>query len=293
MNQNISIIGGDLRIVKLAELLEAENFKVAIYAMDEAESINKLNSIKKCDTIQECIKQAEVIVGPVPLSSNGIDINTPFSDKKITVKELIPLLTGKTFIAGAIKSEVLKLAEENGVTVIDLMAREELAVLNTISTAEGAIQIAMEETPRTIHGSNVLVMGFGRVGKILSNMLNGIGAHVYCEARKDTDLAWIKAYGYHAISLKDLDKELEKFDVIINTIPAVVLNEEKLQQLKKECLLIDLASHPGGVDKQAAKKLGIKLIWALSLPGKVAPITSAEFIKETLINILKDIETKA
>ncbi len=196
----------------------------------------------------------------------------------------------KTLIAGNINKEILKNAESEDVKVIDLLKREELAVLNTISTAEGAIQIAMEETSRTIHGSNVLVMGFGRIGKILAKMLNGIGAKVYCEARKNEDFAWIKAYGYNLVPLKNLKNEISKFDIIINTIPSMILTREYLERVNKEALIIDVASMPGGVDNIVAKELGIRTILALSLPGKVAPITSAEFIKDTFYNILEEIK---
>ena len=129
----------------------------------------------------------------------------------------------------------------------------------------------------------------GRIGKIIAKMLDGIGARVYCEARKNSDLAWIKAYGYTPVHLNNVKDIFPKFDLIINTIPKVILTEEKLSLIKKECLLIDIASSPGGVDREAAKRLGVKNIWALSLPGKVAPHTSAEFIKETLLNIMEEI----
>jgi dipicolinate synthase subunit A len=131
-------------------------------------------------------------------------------------------------------------------------------------------------------------MGFGRIGKVLANMLDGIGAKVYCEARKDEDIAWIKAYGYNPIHLNDLNEHLGKFDIIINTIPFQVLDKDRLELVNPEVVIIDIASNPGGVDRFAAKQKGIKLIWALSLPGKVAPISSAEFIKETIYHILEE-----
>ena len=81
------------------------------------------------------------------------------------------------------------------------------------------------------------------------------------------------------------DNELGKFDIIINTIPFQILDEERLNLVNKDVVLIDLASNPGGVDRKVAKEKGIKVIWALSLPGKVAPTTSAEFIKETIYNV--------
>ena len=147
----------------------------------------------------------------------------------------------------------------------------------------------MEETQRTLHASNVLIMGFGRIGKVLAKMLDGIGAKVYCEARKNEDISWIKAYGYNPIHLNDLDKNLEKFDIIINTIPFQLLAGERLDLIKKEAVIIDLASNPGGIDRKSARGKGLKVIWALSLPAKVAPLTSAEFIKETLYHVLKEL----
>lgn len=288
MIKKISIIGGDLRIVKLAEMLAKDEFELYTYAIDKAESLKKIKNIIQCDTIEETIKNGDIIVGSIPLSSNNLEVNTPFSDKTVSLQELAEKIKGKTFIAGNIKKDFLDLTKDSNTKIIDLLDREELVVLNTISTAEGAIQIAMEETTRTIHESNVLVLGFGRVGKILANMLKGIGANVFCEARKNVDLAWIKAYGYEPIRLNELENSLGKFNIIINTIPSIILEEKQLEKVNKDCLIIDLASNPGGVDRNSAKKLGIKTIWALSLPGKVAPLTSAEFIKDTIYNILKE-----
>lgn len=284
MIKKIAVIGGDLRIVKLVEMLEKENYIVNTYGLEKASEITK-----KSNSLAECINDADIVVGPLPLSSNGEYVNTPFSDNKITIDELLENIEGKTFIAGSIKQEVYDKANERDITLLDIIKREELAVLNAISTAEGAIQIAINETPKNLHGNNVLVLGFGRIGKVLSKMLDGIGAKVACEARKTTDLAWIKAYGYEPINLIELKENLNRFDIIINTIPFVVLNKEMLQEVKKDALIIDLASNPGGVDRNAVKELGIKFNWALSLPGKVSPITSAEFMKETLINMFKEI----
>ena len=289
MKQKIGVIGGDLRIVKLVEMLAKDGYEVITYALEKAESISKLQEVKKCTSIEEFMQETQIIIGSIPLSSNHIDMNTPFSEQNVSLQELANYLEGKTFIAGNIK-ELYELIDTEKTNLIDLLDREELTILNTISPAEGAIQIAMEETNKTIHGSDILVLGYGRVGKILANMLKGIGANVYCEARKNVDLAWIRAYGYTPVRLNELDNTLGKFDIVINTIPAIILDEEKLKKLNKDSLIIDLASNPGGVDRSASKKAGIKTIWALSLPGKVAPLTSAEFIKDTLYNILKEIK---
>jgi dipicolinate synthase subunit A len=164
-----------------------------------------------------------------------------------------------------------------------------MAVLNAIPTAEGAIQIAMEELPITLNGSQVLILGYGRIGKVLSRMLAGIGAVVTVEARKYSDLAWIKANGQKSVYINDLKTVTGKMDLIVNTIPHKILDSDLLETLGKDCLVIDLASKPGGVDFEKAKALGIKVIWALSLPGKVAPVTAAGFIKQTVYNIMEEL----
>ena len=282
--KNISIIGGDLRIVKLVDMLNADGYNVYTYGLEQA----NIDDIQKCKSIEEVSEKSDIIVSSIPFTCDGVNVNTPFSKNKISIEEVAKYIKGKTFIAGRIEEELYQKFSET--KVIDLLKREELTVLNTIATAEGTIQIAMEESTKTLHGSKILVMGFGRVSKILSNMLKGIGAEVYCETRTTVNCAWIKAYGYNPILLDELDEELNKFDVIINTIPHIILNKERLKKVKKDCIIIDIASNPGGVDRNSAKELGIKMIWALSLPGRVAPITSAEFIKETLENIIKDLK---
>ena len=116
-------------------------------------------------------------------------------------------------------------------------------------------------------------------------MLLGIGAKVSCEARKKEDLAYIEAYGYQKIDLKELNEFLPKFKYIFNTIPNLILDKQRLDCINKDAIIIDLASSPGGVDFEYAKKKEIKAILALGLPGKVAPLTAAKYIKKVLKNI--------
>ena len=291
MYKTVSIIGGDLRIVNLIELLAKDDFLVYTYGLENSEDLIGSKNIIKCKNVDELVNSSEIIIGPVPMTNDAENLSAPFSEEKISINELLQKMAGKnkTFLAGQLSEKIINSCQENNINYIDLLKREELVVLNTIATAEGAIQITMENTQKTIHGSNVLIMGFGRVGKVLAKMLDGIGAKVSCEARKNSDIAWIKAYGYTPIHLSELESELGNYDIIINTIPFQILDENRLKYIKKDCTIVDLSSNPGGVDRRAARSLGIKLIWALSLPGKVAPMTSAEFIKETLYHILKEL----
>lgn len=291
MYKTVSIIGGDLRIVNLIELLAKDDFLIYTYGLENSEDLIECENVKKCASITELVGSSEIIIGPQPMMNDQENISAPFAEEKIPIDELISEMSNKNkiFLAGKISENVEEKLKEGNIKSIDLLKREELVVLNTIATAEGTIQLAMENTQRTIHGSNILIMGFGRVGKVLAKMLDGIGAKVSCEARKNSDIAWIKAYGYNPIHLSELDTVLGDYDIIINTIPFQILDESRLKYVKKECTILDLSSTPGGVDRNAARKMGLKLIWALSLPGKVAPMTSAEFIKETLHHILKEL----
>ena len=289
MKHKIAIIGGDLRTVKLTEMLANDDNEIYTYGLELAENLKNNDKIQQCETIKKAIQNVEIVIGPIPFSSDSNTINMPFSDKKITIREIMNEINAKVLIAGGISPEVYEMANDEYVEIIDILKREELAVLNTIATAEGTIEIIIENTNKILHGSNVLILGFGRIGKVLARKLAGLSARVTCAARKDEDLAWIHAYGHRATNINTIGENLSEFDVIINTVPHMVLTEERLQYVKKHCLLIDLASNPGGIDKRAVKENNLKFVWALSLPGKVAPTTSAEFIKDTIYNILKEI----
>ena len=293
MSTSFSIIGGDLRTIKLAKMLANEGNKIYTYGLEKAEELKDNSNIIFTEKISRAIpKDVEGVIWPIPFTSNGININAPFGEKEISIREMIHYLEGKILIAGSISPEIYDMANDEYIEIIDIMKREELAVLNTISTAEGAIEIAISNTNKIIHGSEVLILGFGRIGKVLARKMAGLSAKVTCAARKDEDLAWIRAYGHKETNINALGENLSQYDIILNTVPHLVLNKERLQYVKKDVLLIDLASNPGGIDKKEAKELNLKLVWALALPGKVAPVTTAEFIKDTIYNILKEIYKK-
>ena len=269
MSTNFAIIGGDLRILKLAKMLADDGNKVYTFGLEKAEELKGYNNIIFSEKISKAIsKDVEIVIGPIPFSSNGVNINSPFSDNEISIREFIHYLDGKILIAGSIMPEVYNLTNDEYVEIIDIMKREELAVLNTVSTAEGTIEIAIANTSRIIHGSKVLILGFGRIGKVLARKMAGLAAKVTCAARKDEDLAWIRAYGHNETNINTIGDNLTEFDIIINTVPHLILNKERLQYVREDCILIDLASNPGGIDKKEAKERNLKLIWALALPRK-------------------------
>ena len=173
-------------------------------------------------------------------------------------------------------------------TIHDYFAREELTVANAIPTAEGALQIAMEELPVTIHGARVLVIGFGRVGKVTAQRFAALGAAVTVAARSWEQLAWAQAMALNPQHIQQLTSLLSRCDLVINTVPAPVLGPEELAALHPDVPIIELASKPGGVDMDAAARLGRRVIRALALPGKVAPLTAGACIRDTVYNLLRE-----
>ncbi|WP_326907170.1 dipicolinate synthase subunit DpsA [Sedimentibacter sp. MB31-C6] len=286
MGLKYTILGGDKRSLELGNLLVKDGNDVCIYGFDKLEQYKD-----KPVSLNEAIEYADVIIAPLPFSTDNINVNAPFSNEVIQIDKVFNLISEKQMIMGGKFSiEHEKKLKKRNLKSADYFKREEMQILNAIPTAEGAIQVAMEEMPATLHNSNVIVLGFGRIGKILSKMLYGIGANVHVEARNYNDLAWIKNYSYIPIHLKELKTYLPRMNVVFNTIPQMILNKELLKCINSNCIIIDLASKPGGVDLEAAKELEIKTITALGLPGKVAPVSAATVIKDTIYNIIEELE---
>ena len=286
-NRTIAVIGGDLRQVHLAGLLSAEGFTVFSVGLDRDTELAA--GVQKYASAEEAVKKAECVILPLPYSVDGDNVNAPFARTPIPLDEIWDAAdSSKLIIGGKFSEKVRDLSRRHNFMLVDYYEREELAILNTIPTAEGAIQIALEELPITIYNANCLVMGFGRVAKTLARDLFALGAKVSVCARKYADLAWIQVLGYRPIHISKIGEDIGRYDVIFNTIPAKVLNEGLLSSLKHGCLVIDLASKPGGVDFETAGRLGTKTVLALSLPGKVAPITSGAMMKDTIMNILSE-----
>ena len=281
---NISIIGGDLRIIRLAQMYAKEVKNVYTYGLEKYFlSYNlieekKYENIKLCNNIKEAVTNCNVVISSMPFSKDGENINAPFSKTQIKIEDLKNELNKKTFIAGGIPNDFYDESIKN----IDLLQIDELTILNAIPTVEGTIKIAIEEREETIHESNVLICGFGRIGKILCNRFKALGANVYCAARKETDLAWIREKRYFPIRYGELCEYADSFDIVVNTVPSLIIKGKELDSFSKNVLIIDVASAPGGIDKEYAEKRKIKVITALGIPGKQMPTTAARYIKEII-----------
>lgn len=286
-NQIFAVVGGDLRQLQLARLLVADGFRVRTVGLDR--DIELPPGVTPLKSAAEAVVRSDCVILPLPFSVDGVTVNAPFSRTPLPLGEIWDSAReDQLIVGGKFTPEVSDTARRGHFRAVDYYHREELEVLNGIPTAEGAIQIAMEELPITIHGSRALVIGYGRVGCLLCRDLCALGADVWAAARHYANLAWIRAMRCHPLHIDELAEHIGEFDVIFNTVPAVLLDEPQLSRVSRDCLVIDLASKPGGVDFETAGRLGVKTIWALSLPGKVAPLTAGAIIKDTIINIITE-----
>ena len=159
---------------------------------------------------------------------------------------------------------------------------------NAVPTAEGAVQILLEEMPQTIFGSSIVVLGCGRIGTRMAVLLKALGAHVTVAARDPAARAFAEMLGCRSIPFTALKEAAAQADVLCNTVPAPVVTQGILEAIKPDALVLDLASKPGGVDWDAAQTLGRRVVWALSLPGKTAPVTAGHIIAVTAEHILEE-----
>ena len=281
--KNIWVVGGDRRQAALAGLLGDDGHAVHTFALERAEEMD-------CQRDTEGIGLADCVILPLPAAGAGGTLNAPLSGGEHVLSDLLDEMEpGQLLCAGMVGEALRAMAEERGLVLQDYFAREEMAVWNAVPTAEGAIQIAMEELPITIHGARVLVTGFGRIGRALALRLRGLGAHVTVAARRPEARALARSMGVRAEGLDGLSKWLCGYDLVINTIPAPVLGVEEQSALKKGALVIDVASDPGGVDFESAGALGVRWVWARGLPGKTSPVSAGRYIADAVYHIMEEL----
>ncbi|MGI6264163.1 MAG: dipicolinate synthase subunit DpsA [Acutalibacteraceae bacterium] len=283
--ETFAVIGGDLRSAYLAGELVADGYNVITSGFD---GTDLPPCVTGCTNPSQAIALADAVILPLPVTVEPDTLNAPFSRVRITLDQVLGAVApSQPVFGGSVSDRLKKECEARGLAVYDYLQREELAVQNAVPTAEGAVQLAMEELPVTLRGARCLVTGYGRVARTLARLLVAMGARVTAAVRRPEQAAWAEAEGCDTIGPDALAKAGD-FDVIFNTVPALLFDQAVLAALNRDTLLIDLASRPGGVDLTAAADAGIKTIWALSLPGRVAPKTAGRILKTTILHMLKE-----
>ncbi len=283
--RTFGIVGGDKRQLFLAKSISDSCYDVILGGFDKLQSTGALILAD----VRTSVLESDAIIFPLPSVRNDRSINTPFSDRNVILdeEEINALKRKPVFVS--MRDKFLKAYPElRDARVFDYAAKEEFSILNALPTAEGAVQCAMNDYEGTISGSKCMVVGFGRIGKILAKILRNLDAEVTVTARNERDIAYIKALGYKPKNTSEL-KNVRGYDIVFNTVPAMIFDENLLMNTDRNTIIIDLASLPGGVDFEAAHKFNTDAVRALSLPGKCAPKTAGEIIKSTVFNIIEEV----
>ena len=280
-----AIIGGDDRSILLCSLLYRDGHRVHCFALEKAELPSE---IPKAGCLQGCIYGADFVILPTPAEGSGF-LNAPYATEPLSMAELTGTLwSGQILCGGALSRESRLSAIQAGLCVEDLMQRRGFTVSNAAICAEGALELLMRNSRRTLWRSRVLVTGWGRIAKILAPRLLALGAEVTVAARKEADRAMVRALGMTATDFKAPEHLLDGFHFAVNTVPARVICDAALGNAASGILLLELASPPGGFDRKAAESAGLNAVAGPGLPGICAPYTAAELIREAIYEIVEE-----
>lgn len=293
---SFSVIGGDVRFSIIAEKLEKSGFNViSCFLAGESNPVQSEVDFAAAATADSIIlplpsirEGAHINVSEAFLSRFGLDIT-----QIPTLFELLgKLKKGSRVFGGMLPAWFMRRCEENGIKAFDYFKQEELEIRNVVPTVEGCIEILLSRLSTTLYGREVLITGYGRIGKLLARYLKAFGARVSVAARKSGDLAWIEIDGHSALDYSVLCEALRKSEIVINTVPSVIFGLPEIASIQNTALVIDLASQPGAFDKTALRQHENRFgfIHALSLPGKTAPQSAAGYIFDAIIKLANPAE---
>lgn len=276
----VLVAGGDLRYVYTARAL-AEQFDV--YAAGFSAQDLPFPEIQSAEDV---LPACDILVLPMPVSDDGICVNAPLG--KLPLTALAACVRPDGIVFGGKFGKTAEIFRKANLPTVDYFESEELTVRNAVPTAEGALEILFSEMPCTICGSRILILGYGRIASRLASSLCALGADVTVAARDPVQRTWAELSGCTALPLADVPAHAAEFQAICNTIPARIVTADILHRISADTLILDLASKPGGVDLDEAQRYSRRVVWALSLPGKTAPVTAGEIIAQTMIHLLEE-----
>lgn len=286
MNKSITVLGGDSRQLYMSEYLTEKSYDVKIFACEHGK--NPIGT-SECENIDDAMS-SEIIILPLPVSKTGNTLNTPLSSKEIKLKEITDRISETHYIFYGMGSNGFSrnVQARSGYSC-DYFNIEGLIYKNALLTAEGIISVVMDKLPITVFGMKAAVTGFGRIGCFTAERLRLLGAEVTVFARDELQLVKASAAGMRAVNISSVSDYTNEFDVIINTVPSLVLDRIAVNNSKPECVFIEAASSPYGIDSDACALYGRMLIKAFSLPGKCSPKSAGIIIGETIDKKLREV----
>ncbi|MHA0856019.1 dipicolinate synthase subunit DpsA [Paenibacillus sp. CMAA1364] len=284
----IVFIGGDARQIEVIRACSHKDAIVTMVGFDEL--TDQLGDMTRVELTTGLLEQADILVLPVIGCNNEGEIATVFSSQPLQLlEEHFEALPQHCMVfTGIAKSYLREMCATHELRLVELLERDDVAIYNSIPTAEGAIMMAIQQTDFTIHGSKCMVLGMGRTGFTLAKSLQGLGAKITMGVRSEVHFARAIEMGWEPFVTRDLGLKVSDINLLFNTIPTMMVTAQILSQIPPNAVIIDLASAPGGCDFRFAEKRGIKALLAPGLPGIVAPKTAGNIIANALIQLISD-----
>lgn len=258
----IAILGGDMRQHHLARLLQRDGLQVLTCGVPEL---------------------PDTYPGSSPVHTFLLPMPAFTSDGRIRGGTALQLLTSHAgpgdLVFGGMLAPQAKTLQTAGLQLYDYAGDETLVLENAALTAEAAVYLLLQQMQRPIAGSQILITGFGRIARFLGERLAALHAAVTVTSRSSAGRTLGRLYGYQTADTGKLPP-LVSFDAIVNTVPAQILSSGQLAQLDPDCLLLELASLPGGFPPEAEALPNY--LCARGLPGKYAPKAAAIFIRDAV-----------
>ena len=277
---SLAVLGGDARQTWMAAALQRYHGLSAVYQVPDYQG----SAATLTDVTQLC--RYSCIAGPVPLARNG-QVFLPNEAQPLPLSLLLQILQpGQILAGGNLPAAFVEQCQKRQITTYDFLHSPTRALANAEITAEGMLAILLQQTPYILLNTELLLLGFGRCGMLLAQKLQAIGVQVtICEA--DTDKRSLaRAMGFATLLPEGLATILPDCELVVNTVPTLVLPYDLLRLLPKSAMLFELASTPGGIDAQAAKELQLFYQNCPALPGRTAPQTAGELLAQDLLQYL-------
>lgn len=289
----IVFLGGDARQVEVIRKCAELDANVRIVGFDQLEEPPAAGvSSEKLTT--ELLASADVLVLPVVASDDKGSVPVQFSSEPIMLQEehFASLPKDVLIYTGMAKDFIRRLTTKYKLELMELLERDDVAIYNSIPTAEGALMMAIQNTDITIHGSTCVVLGLGRTGFTLARNLQALGASVKAGVRRKDHFARAAEMGWKPFMTTDLADQATDIDLIFNTIPTMIVTAQIIAKMPRQAVIIDLASSPGGTDFRYAEKRGVKALLAPGLPGIVAPKTAGIIMANCICQSILEQKTR-
>lgn len=205
--------------------------------------------------------------------------------KKISIEEANKFSNEITIFAGNLNDDTKNILKNKKIKFVNMIEDEQFVVDNAKLTAEGVLEHIISDTEKSIFENKILILGFGRCGKEILNLLNKLNLNVSMVTFNKNKLDSIKNKTYFEFEFL---KDLKNFDIIINTIPAKIIKDEMLDYFNDDAVILEIASI-NCLNKDSINSKSFKYILCPALPMVFSAESAGKIMFESIIRTLKNL----